>query len=274
MQKLELTTDAPLLQSTCYVQPFLSLYNEDCLLTLSRIEKGTVDLLLQDLPYGTTQNDWDKVPNLTEMWKEWKRILKPDGLAIFTAQQPFTSELVMSQKDLFKCDWIWMKEKGTGHLNATKYPLRNHEHVLIFGNTVKKYTPQFINDKPYQRLGGSKNSLNKGNYGATNESYDTVSTGERYPQTIQFFPSDSQRFGSLHPTQKPIDLMRYLLRTYSKKNDLVFDGYSGSGTTAHACIKEGRKFIGSELNKEYYDKAVIRLSNAISQPEMFNGVGL
>jgi site-specific DNA-methyltransferase (adenine-specific) len=259
--KLELTTDAPLAGMQCYSQPFVSLYNEDCLETIKRIPDKSIDLLLQDPPYGTTQNEWDKVPNLALMWQEWERILKDDGLAIFTAQQPFASELVMSRKGLFKCDWIWMKEKGTGHLNAGLYPLRNHEHIIVFGWSVKKYNPQLEKGKPYQRLNGSKNELNKGNYGKTQESYNTISDGGRYPQTIQFFASDSQRFGSLHPTQKPLDLMRYLILTYSNKGDTVFDGYSGSGTTAEACVIEQRNFIGSELNKEYFNKSVQRLKN-------------
>jgi site-specific DNA-methyltransferase (adenine-specific) len=235
----------------CYQQPFLSLYNEDCIETIKRIPDKSIDLLLQDLPYGTTQNEWDKVPNLPLMWLEWERILKDDGLAIFTAQQPFASELIMSRKGLFKC--------------ANLYPLRNHEHIIVFGWSVKKYNPQLEKGKPYQRLNGSKNELNKGNYGKTKESYDTISEGERYPKTIQFFASDSQRFGSLHPTQKPVDLMRYLILTYSNKGETVFDGYSGSGTTAEACIIEGRKFIGSELNKEYFDKSVSRLKNVPTQ---------
>ena len=268
-QMIHSNSSAPILPMQCYKQPFVELYNEDCLETLKRIETKSIDLLCQDLPYGTTQNEWDKVPHLATMWAEWERVLKEDGLAVFTAQQPFTSELVMSRTGLFKCDWIWMKEKGTGHLNAKSYPLRNHEHILVFGWQMKKYNPQFENGKPYQRLNGSKNELNKGNYGATKESYDTISNGERYPQTIQFFASDSQRFGSLHPTQKPLDLMRYLIRTYSNENDLVFDGYSGSGTTAAACIKEKRRFIGAELSKEYFDLSVRRLEEIVSQPELF-----
>lgn len=265
--KLQNSTETAIGYIPCYQQPFISLFNEDCMETMKRIPDKSVDLLLQDPPYGTTQNQWDKVPNLPLMWQEWERILKDDGLAIFTAQQPFVSELIMSRKGLFKCDWIWMKEKGTGHLNANLYPLRNHEHIIVFGWSVKKYNPQLEKGKPYQRLNGSKNKLNKGNYGKTKESYNTISDGERYPQTIQFFASDSQRFGSLHPTQKPVDLMRYLILTYSNKGDSVFDGYSGSGTTAAACIIEGRKFIGSELNKEYFDKSVIRLKNL--PPQLF-----
>jgi len=246
------------------------LRNIDCLELLKTLPDKSIDLMLQDIPYGTTQNKWDMMPDLTAMWVEWKRVIKDDGIFVFTAQQPCTSELVLSNKAMFKCDWIWMKEKGTGHLNANKYPLRNHEHILIFANTITKYNPQFERGKPYQRLNGSKNALNKGNYGTTKESYSTTSTdGDRFPQTIQFFASDSQRFGSLHPTQKPEDLMRYFLLTYSNEGDTVFDGYSGSGTTAVACIEHKRNFIGAELNPEYFTIAKERIENAQLQTSLF-----
>lgn len=268
--KDELLTSAPILANPCYVQPFLLLHNEDCLETMGRIETGSVDLLLQDTPFGCTQNDWDIKPNFPVMWQEWERIIKDNGAMIFFGTQPFASELILSRSALFRYDLIWYKALGTGFLNANKMPMRNHEHILIFYKQLPTYNPQKYVGK--MRDKGNKGSRTTTNYGKFNP---TVSRNDEYfPQSVLDFTNGDRTSESDHPTQKPLDLMRYLVRTYSNEGDLVFDGYSGSGTTAHACIKEGRKFIGSELNKEYYEKSVKRLQNAINQPELFIGSGL
>jgi len=269
--KAELLTSAPILANPCYVQPFLSLHNEDCLETMRRIETGSVDLMITDPPYGITQNDWDIVPNFDLMWLEWERIVKPNGAFIFTAQQPFTSQLVNSRLDYFKYELIWLKNKAVGFLDAGNKPLKEHENIVVFYRKLPTYNPQFTFDKPYDKGVVDRMKTSKGNYGKTNISKSSSKDGKRFPKSVIHFGCEQR---TDHPTQKPIDLFRYLINTYSNEGDLVFDGYSGSGTTAHACIKEGRKFIGSELNKEYYEKSVKRLHNAISQPEMFVGSGL
>ena len=247
----------------------IELKNMDCLDLLKSLPDASVDLMLTDPPYGITQNDWDKPINLAEMWLEWERVVKPNGAFVFTSNQPFSSQLILSRQGFFKYEWIWLKEKGVGHLNANKMPMKSHETVLVFYRQLPTYNPQKEKRDPYKRLNASKTKLNKGNYGKTNDSHSTISNGERFPQSVLFFESDSQRFGSVHPTQKPVDLMRYFIRTYTNPGETVFDGYSGSGTTAEACIIEGRNFIGSELNKEYYDKSMERISIALSKPELF-----
>lgn len=261
----------PILHKTpCYVQPGCQLYNQDCLDLLGEIDTGSVDLLLQDTPFGCTQNEWDIKPDFQVMWKQWERVIKDNGAMIFFGTQPFASELIFSRLELFRYDLIWYKRLGSGFLNANKMPMRNHEHILIFYKSLPTYNPQkgTGNRKKFNR----KHDRNGTNYGrfateGTTQPYDDE--GKRHPQSVIDISNGDRQNESEHPTQKPLDLIRYLIRTYSNENDLVFDGYSGSGTTAAACIKEKRRFIGSELSKEYFDKSVERLELLRSQPELF-----
>lgn len=242
-----------------YLQPLISLYNEDCRETMKRIPDGSVDLLLQDTPFGCTQNDWDIAPNFAEMWPEWERIAKPNAAMIFFGTQPFTSELILSRAGFFRYDLIWYKPLGTGFLNANKMPMRNHEHILVFYRTLPVYNPQM--GVGLRKKGIRKADRNGTNYGkfAVNKDDYFDDEGKRFPQSIIDFSNGDRQSENDHPTQKPIDLIRYLILTYSNKGDTVFDGYSGSGTTAHACLIEGRKFVGSELDKSYFEKSVKRL---------------
>lgn len=258
-EKQEFSNEAEtaIADSPCYQQPSISLFNEDCRETLKRVETGSIDLLLQDTPFGCTQNEWDIKPNFAEMWAEWERVTKDNGAMIFFGTQPFASELILSRAGLFRYDLIWYKALGTGFLNANKMPMRNHEHILVFYRKLPTYNPQ-------KRVGKMRDKGNKGsrtttNYGKFNA---TVSRNDEYfPQSVVDFTNGDRTKESDHPTQKPLDLIRYLILTYSNKGETVFDGYSGSGTTAVACLTEGRRFIGSELNKEYFDKSVLRLKN-------------
>jgi len=252
-------------QCPCYVHPGCQLYNEDCIETMQRIETGSVDLLLQDTPFGCTQNEWDIKPNFSVMWQEWERIIKDNGAMIFFGTQPFASELILSRSGFFRYDIIWYKALGTGHLNANKMPMRNHEHILVFYKSLPTYNPQMKVGK--MRMKGSTKGNTTTNYGNFNGK--TSINDQYYPQSVIDFSNGDRTSENDHPTQKPLDLMRYLVRTYSNEKDLVFDGYSGSGTTAAACIKEKRRFIGSELSKEYFDKSVERLELLRSQPELF-----
>ena len=246
-----------------------ALYCGDCFEFMPLIPTGSIDAIIADLPYGTTRNNWDSVLPLNKLWAEYKRILKDKGVVVLFAAQPFTSILVISNPSWFKYDWAWKKEKGTGYLNAKKQPLRDKEDILVFYQKQPTYNPQMTKGESYKRIGGSKNSLNKGNYGKTKESYDTISEGYRYPKTIQFFPSDSQRFGSLHPTQKPIALMEYLIKTYTNEGDMVLDNTMGSGTTGVACMNTNRVFIGIEKEKKYFDIAAKRILEAVNQASIF-----
>jgi site-specific DNA-methyltransferase (adenine-specific) len=246
------------------------IHNEDCLITMSRLGNESVDLLLQDPPYGTTRNIWDAKPNLKQMWREWLRIIKPNGAMIFTAAQPFASELIVSQPQLFRYDLIWHKPNGTGFLNAKKMPLRNHEHILVFYKKLPTYNP--IMGKGKNKKGVRRKTTNGDNYGAfTGEAgkrYDDK--GKRYPNSIITISNGNRNHNeNYHPTQKPVDLMRYLIKTYSNEGDLVFDGYSGSGTTAIACAIENRNFVGSETDRTYHRKSIERLKRFKAQPTIF-----
>ncbi len=233
----------------------IKLYNENCLETLKRIETGSVDLLLQDTPFGVTQNYWDKKPDFEIMWKEWKRIVKDNTAFIFFGTQPFVSELILSNLSMFRYDIIWYKALGTGHLNANKMPMRNHEHILVFYNKLPTYNPQMRTGR--MRMKGSKKGSTTTNYGKFN---GKVSVNDQYfPQSVIDFSNGDRTKENEHPTQKPINLIRYLIRTFSNEGDVVFDGYSGSGTTAVACIEENRNFIGSELDSNYFIAAMNRI---------------
>lgn len=268
-QMIHSNSSAPILPMQCYKQPFVELWNEDCLKTLKRIETGSVDLMLTDIPYGTTQNEWDNMPNLAIMWLEWERILKENGTWVFTCSQPTTSDLVMSRRGFFKYSLVWDKILPTGHLNSKIMPLRRHEDILIFSRTKTTYNPQKTKrdivriDKGSQKeVGGDGKSC----YGKFK--YDDKYLEFREPTSIWQF-SNADKTNTFHPTQKPLSLFREIIKTYSNENDLVFDGYSGSGTTAVACLKEKRRFIGSELSKEYFDLSVKRLEEIRAKPELF-----
>lgn len=245
------------------------IYNEDCLETMKRIPDGSIDLMLTDPPYGITQNSWDLAPDLSKIWMEWERILKPNGAWIFTASQPFASDLIMSRRVFFRYDLIWNKiGKATGFLNANKMPLRTHEHILVFYRTLPTYNPQKTSGNKNHSKGshsrGKKQTNN--NYGKFDQLFESEPTNDKFPLSVLNFNSVHP---PIHPTQKPIDLMRWLILTYTNEKETVFDGYMGSGTTAIACIIEKRKFTGSELNNRYYELATKRIELELSQPKLF-----
>jgi len=242
------------------------IYNEDCRLTLANLWNGQVDLLLQDPPFGVTQNDWDIKPDLPEMWKHWNRVTKENGAMIFFATQPFASELIMSNIKNFRYDIIWYKALGTGFLNANKMPMRNHEIILVFYRKLPTYNPQMSVGKMKEkgrRLASDRQKPN--NYGKFKD-VPMIKNDLYHPESVINFTNGDRTIENDHPTQKPIDLMRYLISTYSNQGDLVFDGYSGSGTTPAACIVEKRNFVASETNKTYYDNSTKRLQLLQSKP--------
>lgn len=243
-------------------------YNECCKKTLSRLDDNSIDLMLTDTPYGVTQNKWDVLPDLSFMWKEWERVVKPNGAFIFTATMAFAAKLIMSNEKLFRYDLIWHKKgKSTGFLNANRMPLRSHELILVFYNKLPTYNPQKTKGRPNNSRGshsrGKKQTNN--NYGKFDQSYHSCPTNDKFPKSILEFKSVHP---PIHPTQKPVDLFRWLIRTYTNKHNTVFDGYFGSGTTPIACIAEGRNFIGSELNEEYFKLADNRIKAKLAQPEL------
>lgn len=248
----------------------IELLNLDCLDLLKSLPDASVDLMLTDPPYATTQNGWDKPINLAEMWLEWERVVKPNGAFVFTASQPFTSHLVISRQGFFKYELIWNKKRPTGHLNADIMPLRQHENIIVFGRGKITYNPQFTQDKLDRNFKGQTMKPQTENYGKQKNYVSDLDPNKSYPRSViactAVIGNSVDKMD--HPTQKPLDLFRWLVRTYSNPGETVFDGYSGSGTTAEACIIEGRKFIGSETKKEYFDDSIKRISNALSKPQL------
>ena len=270
MNELTNTTEPQIAYSECCTLPFVSLYNEDCIETMKRIPDGSIDLMLTDPPYNTTACEWEYAINFELLWAEWLRIVKPNGTFIFTASQPFTTDLIISNRNNFKYELIWEKDRHSDFLLAKYRPLKIHENIVVFqGGKENTYNPQLtnINEVTKKRYNRKTDSLNKGVcYGNMSEirKLDYSNNETALPQSVLFFTKESNnQFVKpvIHPTQKPVDLMRYLILTYTNKGETVFDGYSGSGTTAEACMIEQRNFIGSELNKEYFDKSVLRLKN-------------
>ena len=235
------------------------IWHGDCLELMRDILDKSVDMILCDLPYGTTQAKWDSVIPLDKLWKEYYRICKENAAMVFTAAQPFTSILVCSNLKDFKYDWTWKKPKGPGHLNAKKMPMRDKEDILVFYQKQCTYNPQFTAGAPYKNKAGkdhsSKTSMTDlyGEY--TNFRNDNE--GKRYPKQVQEFPVVER--GNLHPTQKPIELCEYLIKTYTNEGDLILDNCAGSGSILLAAKNLNRQFIGIEKEQEYYDICLERL---------------
>lgn len=239
----------------------VQLYNDDCLWIMDSIPDHSIDLILCDLPYGTTQNKWDIMLPLEKLWEQYMRISK--GAIVLHAAQPFTSLLVSSNLKHFKYDWIWEKTKATGHLNAKKQPLRNKEDILVFYKKQPTYNPQMTQGEPYKNKAGkdhSSQSSMTGSYGKYSN-YRPDNEGTRYPKQILKF-NVVQR-GTLHPTEKPVALLEYLIKTYTNPGDLVLDNCMGSGSTGEAALRTGRKFIGIEKDKDFFDIASNRILNLI-----------
>ncbi len=230
----------------------------DCLELMKEIPSGSVDMVLCDLPYGTTQNAWDSILPLKTLWAEYERIAKETAPIVLTAAQPFTSAVVASNFSNFKYEWIWEKDNGTGFLNAKKQPLRNHEEILVFYRKQCVYNPQMREGKPYVAKAGTKSS----NYGKQIDVI-TTNTGERYPLTVVHFTRDKSK---VHPTQKPVALWEYLIKTYTNPGDLVLDNCAGSGTTAVACKQTGRRYLCIEKDRDYWLKACERVNQSNGIP--------
>lgn len=234
----------------------------DCLDRMKEIPDGAVDLVLTDPPYGTTACKWDAVIPFEPMWEQVWRVLKPKGAAVFTASQPFTSTLVMSQIDGFKYSWSWVKNLKTGNLNARRRPMGGHEDVLVFCREVETYNPQKRPRTTEVKSGNKKNSKTSV-YGGQRDTYLDRQSDWINPDTallgINCVHNSS---GKVHPTQKPVALMEYLIRTYTNEGETVLDFTMGSGTTGVACVNTGRSFIGIERDEGYFEIASDRIFSA------------
>jgi len=231
------------------------IYCCDCLKGMVAIPDKSIDMILCDLPYGVTaRNKWDVIIPFDELWGQYKRVIKDNSVMVFTATEPFSSMLIMSNNKLFRYDLIWEKPLATGFLNANRMPLRNHEQVLIFYKKLPTYNPQKTIGKPYKMTRRSDTT----NYNSVKKlHWTTESDGKRFPKSVIKFSADKEK---LHPTQKPVALFEYLIKTYTNEGDLVLDNCIGSGTTAVACKKSNRNFIGFEISQEYVDIANKRLA--------------
>lgn len=227
----------------------------DCLELMRDIPDGSVDMVLCDLPYGTTQNKWDTIIPFDPLWGLYWRVLKRNGAVVLTAQCPFDKVLGVSQIQYLKYEWLWRKPKATGHLNVKRQPLKEHENVLVFYREQSTYNPQMVIGEKYIPGGGGSKKDNYGDFKAVRENDGSL----RYPRSIQQFAAES---GS-HPTQKPVALFEYLIKTYTNEGETVLDNCAGSGTTAIAALNTGRGYICIEKDPEYYRLATERVSNHV-----------
>ena len=282
----------------------------DCMELLKKVPDGSIDMLLCDLPYGTTNCKWDTVLPLDVLWKEYHRVCKINAAIVLTAAQPFTSALIMSNPKYFKYTWVWEKSKATGYLNSKKMPMRAHEDVCVFYRKLPTYNPQMTQGKVYDKgiahrptdvysqQGQKKRNARRkellkldsealelelqthklSSDGTTKEQIERLvdlikptkvhvknTTGLRYPRTVQYFKTAESEGKVYHPTQKPLALFEYLIKTYSNEGDLILDNCIGSGTTALACINTKRDYIGMELEQKYYDITLARIKENLEE---------
>ena len=230
-----------------------ALFQGDCLEIMPLIPDKSVQLILADLPYGTTACKWDSIINLDLLWEQYKRIIKENGAIALTASQPFTTKLISSNYEMFRYEWIWEKTMATGGLLAKKRPMKAHENICIFSTKNELYNEQRMQGEAYKRVEGKKSGSVIGD---KEGGYITVNNGGRSARSVLKIPNPN--FGSLPPTQKPLELMKYLIKTYSNENDMVLDNTMGSGTTCVAAKELNRKFIGIEKEPKYYEIACQR----------------
>jgi len=241
--------------------------NGDCLEVMKKLKDGCIDMILCDLPYGTTACKWDMVIPFEPLWEQYKRVIKDNSAIVLTASQPFTSNLIMSNIEMFKYNWVWQKSKSTGHVHAKNKPMKSHEDVCVFSNgtTVHAsqsknrmiYNPQGLikKDIPTIRKCGGTSDVVMGNRPSHK---DILQEYTNYPKSLLSIPSEGK---NIHPTQKPVALFEYLIKTYTNEGDIVLDNCSGSGTTAVACLNTNRKYVCIEQDEEYFKKSVERVED-------------
>ena len=242
------------------------IYNEECLEGMKKIPDKSVDMILCDLPYGTTACKWDEIIPLEPLWEQYNRVIKDNGAIVLTASQPFSSKLVASNFKGFKHEWIWEKERGTGFQVAKYRPMQKHEHILVFtrkGEKVKYYPIKTKLKKPLKSR--SAGTASGSNPLAKVNNYEITYT-DKHPLSILKFSRDNAN--RVHPTQKPVALFEYLIKTYTNEGETVLDNCMGSGTTAIAAINTNRNYIGFELDEEYYNLANERISKTLKNENL------
>lgn len=224
----------------------------DALEYMAGLPDNSIDCICTDLPYGTTACSWDEIIPFEPMWAAVKRVLKPRGAFVTTASQPFTSKLIMSNLDWFRCEWIWRKTQGTGYLNANRQPMKNHENIIVFAAGTHNYVPQMREGKAYRATSGAVGGFVQDK---SVGGYLTINDGSRYPLSVLDFNSNT----GLHPTQKPVALYEYLIRTYTQPGEIVLDFCCGSGTTPLAARNTGRHWLACDTSEDYVAIAHDRL---------------
>jgi DNA modification methylase len=246
------------------VEPY-TLYHEDCLTALTKIPDSSVDMIMADLPYGTTFCAWDSIIPLEPLWKEYNRICKKNAAMVFTAAQPFTTILGASNIENLRYEWIWEKPQGTNPMNVNIMPLKSHENVLVFYREKPTYNPQMWYSTPYGGFSSEDKTIGEV-YGHAKSKHRDNPEGSRFPKTIIKYKQEK----GLHPTQKPVGLMEYFILTYTNEGDTVLDNTMGSGTTGVAAILQNRKFIGIESDDKYFKIAKDRIENTISPHNFYD----
>lgn len=246
------------------------IYNEDCLEGMKRIPDGSVDMILCDLPYGTTACAWDTIIPFDPLWEQYERVIKDNGAIVLTASQPFTSALVMSNPDLFKYSIVWEKSSVTNPFMAKKQILKIHEDVCIFYKTQPVYNPQMVKREEKNKRNNNPDLKHKqrGVFGKSEMTNGDSSKDYGLPKSILKF----NREVGLHPTQKPVALFEYLIKTYTNEGETVLDNCMGSGTTAIACMNTDRNYIGFELDKGYYEQSLKRIKEHTRQTDIFDHI--
>jgi site-specific DNA-methyltransferase (adenine-specific) len=249
----------------------------DCLEVMERIPDKSVDMILCDLPYGTTACKWDAIIPFDYLWEQYERVIKDNGAIVLTASQPFTSALVMSNPNLFRYEWIWDKVMGSNFVHAKKMPLKTHESILVFYKKLPTYNPQMTEadirkNRPPNAGREDKSEILRVGGGRLIESSDRDRT-KRYPKSIYTLnrqTADCNPIYRVHPTQKPVSLFEYLIRTYTQEGEVILDNCVGSGTTAVAAINTNRQFIGIERESEYVEIGNRRIAEAIKRKEDYD----
>lgn len=245
------------------------IYKGDCLEVMDKlIEQGVkVDTIITDPPYGTTACKWDSVIPFDEMWVRLNKLIKPNGAIVLFGSEPFSSRLRLSNIKCYKYDWVWNKGRGTDFLNAKRKPLSSYENISVFYKKQPTYNPQFWFSSPYDR-GVVKHSNNTMEcYGKTNDIISKSEDGRRYPLNMINIKKLSGHKNNFHPTQKPVELLEYLIKTYTNEGEVVLDFTMGSGSTGVACVNTNRKFIGIELDDKYFEISKSRLNEAVEKKE-------
>ena len=235
----------------------IALYNGNCIDVMnSHIKPGSVDCIICDLPFGTTKNAWDVKIDFNELWKSYYRVAKINCPIILFGAKPFSAELIVSNLKDFKYDWIWEKSKSTGYLNAKKMPLRAHEEILVFYRKPPVYNPQKTEGKPYNKGTALRET---GSYGSMTPTTVLSEDGTRYPRSVFYHKTAESEGEVLHDTQKPLGVIDMLVKTYSNEGDVILDNCMGSGTTGVSCKRNNRKFIGIEIDNDFFEVSKNRI---------------